>query len=360
MALVETRVGVTHKNWRRRLILIATVLSLVAAACGNEPTARNAQDPRNAPTTTRDLSIGRTATEGDRDDNADNTADETSESEDTESGADELANVSNENVVQVLGSIRSSPVDADAWQDQIPTIEDDLATVASLSCNLGVDCDADTIATWAQDRVDVVNLATSANVLTPDQLALVQETLENVGVATVGFGSNLEAAQSPFVFANGDITVSIHAVSLVAVPEVTATDQTGGIAGPDSFEATLEAVANSREAEQGVVVVVDWGGLDQRAPDESQLDAAEQLIAAGADAVIGHGSDFLQRFDQVGSGIAIYGLGNAVSADEDPLRRDTSVLRLEFDRPGQSCLLPATASEQGPALDDLARQSCGT
>ena len=83
-----------------------------------------------------------------------------------------------------------------------------------------------------------------------------------------------------------------------------------------------------------------------------------QLIDAGANAIIGHGSDFLQRFDQVSTGVVAYGLGNAVPASAEPLRRDTSVLRLEFDRPGTSCLLPATATESGPSLDDEATLDC--
>lgn len=350
IALVKKGAGGQQQTRRGGLVWIVAVLSLLGAACSTEPQARTVQTPSESPPTTRDLSIGRTAGEGD--------TDESAQTLETNDGSDDPVEASNANVVQVLGSVRSSPVDAVDWQEQIPTIESDLATIASLSCDLGADCDAESIAAWAQGRVDVVNLATSANVLALDQLALVQETLENVDVAVVGFGANLEAAESPFVFANGDVAVSIHAVSLAAVPEVSANDQSGGIAGPDSFAAVLEAVANSREAEQGIVVMVDWGGLEQRAPDESQIDAVEQLIESGADAVIGHGSDFLQRFDQIGSGVAVYGLGNAVSTSAEPLRLDTSVFRLEFARPGRSCLLPATASPQGPALDEPANSTC--
>lgn len=323
------------------------VFALLVTSCSSATPSRTVQSPGDSPATTRNPDLGRTITDP-------ATGDVTNAAPST----DPLDTDADRNVVHVLGSVRSTPTDAQAWQVNIPIVESDLATIASVNCNLVDDCDIEAIADWAEGRVDVINLATSANVLSVDELAEFTDLLEARGVAVVGFGTDRNSAERPFVFVNGDLTISIHSVSLEAVPDVQATEDAAGIAGPQSFDAVVEAVMASRDAEQGVVVIVDSGRLEQRAPSPTQTSIVEQLIDAGANAVIGHGPDFLQRFDQIGGGVAAYGLGNSVSASADPLRRDTSILRLEFARPGRSCLLPATASGAGPALDDLSVLSC--
>lgn len=328
-------------------MILVVLIGLVASACSST-SSRTLQTPDDAAARSPDPTLGRTASDP-----------QTSEPAAVPDDGDaiETPTAGARNVVHVLGSVRGTPAE-DAWETAIPVVDGDLATIASVNCNLGDNCDIEAIADWAEGRIDVVNLATSANVLSPESLLDLQLALEERGVAVVGFGSSRQGAERPFVFVAEDVSISVHAVSLSAVTDVEATDDGPGIAGPQSFDAVLQAVTDSSEAEQGVVVVVDWSGLDDRAPGAVETDAAEQLIDAGASAIIGHGSDFLQRFDQVGGGVVAYGLGNAVPASEEPLRRDTSVLRLEFDRPGTSCLLPATATEAGPSLDDQANLTC--
>ena len=337
----------TTGHRRRDLAVVISAIALLAASCSSS-TSRTVQIPADGPPTTRSPDLGRTIT------------DPTSQAEptDTTVAVAQPDGATQGNVIHVLGSVRSTPIESEAWEADIPIVQDDLATIASVNCNLADDCDLDAIADWAAGRVDVLNLATSANVLSVDELLSFQGLLEERGVAVVGFGEVLQSAERPFIFVSGDLTVSVHALSMVAVPEVQAGEATAGIAGPPSFSAVLDAVATSRDAEQGTVVIVDWGGLEDRAPNPEQTLVVEQLIDAGANAVVGHGPDFLQRFDQIGEGVAAYALGNTVSASEDPLRRDTAVLRLEFARPGRSCLLPATATAQGPTLDDQDGLAC--
>ena len=347
---VPSSSGVRRPQSLRLLAALVAILSLIAGAC-SDSSSRSLESPTGAESESLDPNLGRTASDG-------IPVDPPGAGDATE--FEDLADTSNrrtESVVHVIGSVRATPTD-EAWETTIPLVNDDLATIASVNCNLGDDCDIESIADWAAGRVDIVNLATAANVLSTESLTELQSALEDRGVASVGFGPNRQSAQRPFVFVSEDVSISVHAVSLTAIADVEATDDAPGIAGPQSFEATLDAIAASRDAEQGVVVVIDWGGLDDRAPSAVETDAAEQLIDAGANAIIGHGSDFLQRFDQVATGVVAYGLGNAVPASAEPLRRDTSVLRLEFDRPGTSCLLPATATEAGPSLDDEATLDC--
>ena len=336
---------------RQRLIAPTCIViaALIAAGCSGETPSRAIGTPGEASAPTFDPDLGRSAG-----------TPEEAESETAATIGDEPVQVdSSTDVVHILGSIRAEPeLNAD-WANEIPIVQNDLATIASLSCDQGAACDPVTIASWAEERVEIVNLATSANVLSSEELVETESTLEEAGVAIVGYGQNTEAALSPIIFDNGDIAVAIHAISLAAVPEVTASDNAAGIVGPELFDSVHNSIAASRASELGVVVIVDWGNLDARAPTEDELSEVELLIDAGADAVVGHGSDFLQRFDQIGSGIVSFGLGNAVTTNEDPLRRDASVLRLEFDRPGRSCQLQTTATTGGPQLDDQTVLDCG-
>ena len=342
-------VGSRHHRSRRSLtVAVAAVLALLISACSSADQSRTVQTPADPISPSEDASIARSVAEPE---------DSSVTGEERLAAPQASSVVTGENVVHVLGSIRATPEIVTGWEADIPVVQDDLATAASLSCDLGDSCDPEAIAAWAENRVDLINLATSANVLPVEDLSAMRDALAEVNVATVGFGVS-SIAEQPFVFDNGDIAIAFHSLSLLAVPEVSATDDRAGIAGPASFNAVLESVGTSREQGRGVVVMIDWEGLDARAPDASNISAVEALVEAGADAVVGHGSDFLLRFDQVGNGIAAYGLGNALTTTQDPQRRDGSVLRLEFDRPGRSCLLPARGTEEGPALDDPTAADC--
>lgn len=338
-------------RYRRLVRVLATFLGFVviATACSGEAPARLVQTPEQS---IEEFSDDRAAGEP-----APSAPPEPAEESAT--GPSDPVNVGAGNTVHVLGSIRSAPETGVNWEQAIPIIDGDLTTIASLSCDQGTACDADALALWGEDRVEVVNLATSANVLSQEELADASFLLNEVGITPIGFGENAASALEPAIIQSGTIRVAVHTVSIAALPDVTATDTTAGIVGPALFDDVIAAVAQSREDLFGTVVLVDFGDLDARAPGIAEIDAVDQLISAGADAVIGHGSDFLQRFDQIGPSVVSFGLGNAVSQTTDPLRLDSAVLRLEFARPGQSCLIPTTSSGAGPALDDPSFTSCG-
>lgn len=329
-------------------------LILILAACSGDDSAsrgeRDLRDP-SAPPATRDPDVGRLAT------NPDAGQDEVLDDQ-TNDGPIPQVRVNVDAVVHVLGSVRTTPDAPTGWETDVPLVIDDLATVVSLSCDQGTECDPDSIRDWAADRVEIVNLATAANVLDRDGLTAMRDALAAAGVSTIGFGDDADEANEPALFEGGGITVAVHAVSLNAQAEVSAGQDVAGISGPDQLDATLSAIEASRDSGYGVVVLVDWSDLDSRAPGDVELAAVDRFVAAGADAIVGHGPDFLQRFDQVGSAAVAFSLGNAATATAEDLRRDSAVLRLEFATPGRSCLLPATASPSGPGLDDVAVVDC--
>lgn len=262
-------------------------------------------------------------------------------------------------ILHVLGSIRSITDSSAEWQSDVPVVGNDLVTVASLGCDPTTEgCGAEAVIEWSSGGVDLLNVATAEAATVGEDLRRFVLDVTTSGLNVLGYGPNEASAVNGLTAGSGDSMISLHAISLRADDAASAGEVTAGIAGPASFDALLEEVAMRHEDGLGVVVVVDAGSLDDRSPTTEQIDGIQQLIDAGADAVIGHGSDFIQRFDRVGQSTVAYSLGNAVIDTAEALRADSALLRLEFGTPGQACLLPTTATAVGPLLDDLSVQSC--
>lgn len=261
-------------------------------------------------------------------------------------------------LLHVLGSIRSVADSTATFGDDAEVVRNDLATIASVGCAPS-DCPVTALAPWASGQIEVLNIATGeAASEGADELGAYVTEFREAGITTLGYGNTISAAIEPVIVRNGNNRVAIHSITLDPDNTALATDDTPGLAGVTALDSLRQAVIANRNNGLGVVVLVDWGGNALRSPSPEQVIDVEQLVDAGADAIIGHGSDFLLRFDLVGQTAVAYGLGNASITAADPLRADTAILRLEFDTPGRSCLLPATAGPSGPSLDDPTDLTC--
>ena len=261
-------------------------------------------------------------------------------------------------VFHVLGSVRSVADETDRFSGQALPILDDLATIASLGCTPS-ECPSGPLATWAEGQIEIINVATrEAASEGAGQLGAQVSDLRARGITVVGFGENAIDAATPVIFTNGAEEIAIHAISLDPDNPAAATEDTPGVSGLADFDLLRQSVIANRNDDRGVIVLVDWGNTEGRAPTAEQVADVELIVEAGADAIIGHGSDFLQRFDLVGQAAVSYSLGNASVTTPEPLRADTAILRLEFDTPGRSCLFPATAGPNGPVLDNQENGRC--
>lgn len=261
-------------------------------------------------------------------------------------------------VLHIVGSVQAIADPAGTFTAETAVVSNDLATIATLGCAIST-CPPEQLAQWAGGQLQIMNVATlRAAIEGPDALANQIDALEDAGVATLGYGDNIAAASEPIIVSTGGQMVAIHAISLAPDTQSLATETTAGVAGPAAIDLLRESVIANRNDGRGVVVFIDWGNLDGRSPNAQQLDDVDRIINAGADAIVGHGSDFLQRFDLVGQTAVAFSLGNSTVTTAEPLRADTAVLRLEFDTPGRSCLLPATATPTGPFLDDPSLTTC--
>ena len=298
--------------------------------------------------------------------------------------------------VHVLGSLRSVPVaastdtaagaeteaaessDADDTEDDAlaaaspaealrtvasPVLAGDDATIASLACTRSSGCEPTDLAAWAANTLDVVNLATGAagddGIVVLDEYAA---ALLASGVATAGYGADLASAVEPAIVGDPEIPVQVFAISFAqGLPnDLIATESTSGIAaGDDAFAALVAALNASPPEDAQTVVIVDFGLLEDRAPSEDVSARVQVLVEAGADAVVVHGSDFLQRFERIANTAVAFSLGNAASTTTEPLRRDTAILRLVFeDETQNACLFPATGGESGVGMDDPSLTEC--
>lgn len=261
-------------------------------------------------------------------------------------------------LLHVLGSIRSVADPTATFGDDAQVVRSDLATIASIGCAPS-QCPPTELAPWAIGQIEVLNVATrEAASEGGGQLSAYVEEFRQLGITTLGYGNNIQAAVEPVIRRNGNNRVAIHSISLDPDNPALATADSPGLAGVTALDALRQAIIANRNNGLGVVVLVDWGQNDLRSPSAEQIVDVERLVEAGADAIVGHGSDFLLRFDLVGQTAVAYGLGNSSITTLDPLRADTAILRLEFDTPGRSCLLPATAGPSGPSLDDPTITSC--
>ncbi len=265
-----------------------------------------------------------------------------------------------EPILHVLGSVRSVDATSSAWQLRVPMINDDLATIVSLGCDTTTpECSRSSLVDWATGRVEVMNVATAdAAGEDSDALRALITDAEQAGIAVIGYGASEARAIEAAVVETNSVAVAVHAISMSVNGELAATSDGSGIAGAASFDSLLESVKANLEQNLAVVVLIDWGDSEGRAPSPEQMADVQQLVDLGVDAVVGHGADFLQRFDQVAGTAVAYSLGNTTTTDEDPLRGDGAVLRLEFATPGRACLLAITAAASGPVLDDPDTITC--
>ena len=266
-------------------------------------------------------------------------------------------------IVHVLGSIRSTPVNRDVSADLAPVLLDDDSTIASLGCAPSTGCETSDLASWSANELNALNLATLA--ATTDGLQALDgaaEALALSGTATFGYGATIDEAATPAIVGSDDRPVALFGYSAASglADGMAATETGRGIlAGPDAVAVLSERILESKAAGEFVVLFIDWALVESRAPTEAELATIETFTALEVDVIVGHGSDFLQRFEQVDQTSVVYNLGNAATTTDVALRRDTALLRLTVDELGsRTCLIPGEGGPDGVAMDDPTTFDC--
>lgn len=218
---------------------------------------------------------------------------------------------------------------------------------------------------------DVLGLANNhALDLSPAGLAETVSRLQAAGIATVGAGPNAEAALQPLIHQVRGVRLALLAFN--AVP-----DPAGRAETPDQNEGwtqarwdrerAMAAIAAACAQADAVIVSVHWGYEFETRADPAQRDAAQAMLEAGADLVIGHHPHAVQSLKVTAEPVetstddgqfVVYSLGNFVFDQEQGETQQGLALRAFFDDQGLRAVqaLPIWASPRPRlmTLDDAA------
>lgn len=201
-----------------------------------------------------------------------------------------------------------------------------------------------------------VDIATFANNHCLDQhregITSTRDFLADAGLLTAGAGASAEEAWTPLVVEKDGLKIGIFAVTrwlngyhnkkdekLPHVPTVPyLIEPIVGGRSIDDFLATIRERAAEVDA---LIVSIHWGAEYKFAPAPEDRKLAQQMIDAGAFAVIGHHPHVLQPVEflersQGGKGLVVFSLGNLVSNQDfdkpNGTKRDGLLIELEIVR----------------------------
>lgn len=132
----------------------------------------------------------------------------------------------------------------------------------------------------------------------------------------VGIGADEQAAYAPW-----RTTVRGQRIAVIGATQVlddaliatwTATRDQAGVASAKRVDRLLAAVRAARRSADTVVVYVHWGEERSACPSDAQRTLARQLVAAGADIVVGTHAHRVQGAGRLGAALVAFGLGNFV------------------------------------------------
>ena len=167
-----------------------------------------------------------------------------------------------------------------------------------------------------------------------DALADTIDLLEGAGVATIGAGRNIdEAYRYRILTTGGGVRVAFVGASLIVPYNFAAGASTPGIASahPPDVARVLDTVRAAVAAADAVVAIVHWGIERDPCPNDAQRLLAQQLLDAGADAVIGHHPHVLQPVVYNGEKLVAFSLGNFIWEPRQHMGGETGVLQVDFE-----------------------------
>jgi poly-gamma-glutamate synthesis protein (capsule biosynthesis protein) len=151
----------------------------------------------------------------------------------------------------------------------------------------------------------------------------------------VGIGLNAKQAYRPF-----RRTINGQRIALIGATQVlddeliaawTAGPRKPGLASAKDVPRLVQEVRAARRTSDTVVVFLHWGIELEQCPSLDQRTLAKQLVAAGADVVVGGHAHRLQGAGRMGKALVGYGLGNFVWYGTSELSTQTGVLLVTVD-----------------------------
>jgi hypothetical protein len=183
--------------------------------------------------------------------------------------------------------------------------------------------------------IDVATLANNhARDYGADALLDTVSLLQAAGVTPIGAGPTSTDAFTPAVLTVGpigqQITVAFLGAALVVPGGFAATSDRAGVADGNDRDRVLANVRVAAAANDVVIVTLHWGIERDTCPSDTHRRFAEQILEAGATAVVGHHPHVLQPVEFADGKAVAYSLGNFAWHPRGGITGDTGLLELKF------------------------------
>jgi len=187
----------------------------------------------------------------------------------------------------------------------------------------------------------------------------VVETLEHLdaaGVKYVGGGLSRDAAESPVIIElRGGIKIAVLARTDIFNNNLNQRSDSPWVAALD-IERDEIAVREIRQQVDVVIIGVHWGNEYHVSPGKRQREAAERLIAAGADIIAGHHPHVIQPFEWIESdgrkGAVAFSLGNFLSNQDRMYKPLADPPEAGDNRDGGAMIITLRKDQEGVKLLD--------
>ena len=248
-------------------------------------------------------------------------------------------------------------------------LDDDL-TIVNLECaatdigaptktRFNFNCDLDALPVLREAGVEVANLANNHGA--DYGLEALLDTKGNVtaaGLVPVGVGRDEVEAHEPAILTIGGWRIAVLGFNGVMVSEWWAAGpDKAGMADGRIAETMAAAVSAAQARADLVLVTLHWGFEGDLLPRQNQLDLADAMIDAGADAIFGHHAHRLQPLELIDGVPVAWGLGNFVWPRLSELGARSAIARLTVEPDGtiKACLVPVIIEGDGhPVIQDTA------
>jgi poly-gamma-glutamate synthesis protein (capsule biosynthesis protein) len=151
----------------------------------------------------------------------------------------------------------------------------------------------------------------------------------------IGIGLNAKQAYRPFRRTINGQRIAVIGATQVLDDELisawTAGPHKPGLASAKDVPRLVQEVRAARRTSDTVVVFLHWGVELAQCPSEDQRTLARQLVAAGADVVVGGHAHRVQGAGRFEQALVDYGLGNFVWYGASELSTETGVLLVTVD-----------------------------